>query len=91
MPEPIGGIAAIVKNLEYPKSAKDAGIQGKVFVKAVVDEKGDVINAEVIKGLNSECDNAAISAIKKTKFSVGMDKGKPVQTEIVIPLYFKLQ
>lgn len=91
MPEPIGGMAAIMKNLAYPESAKEAGIQGKVYVKAVIDEKGDVISAEVIKSLNNDCDKSAVSAIQKTKFSVGMDKGKPVRTEIVIPIYFRLQ
>lgn len=91
MPEPVGGMTAIVKNLVYPKSAMEAGIQGKVFIKAVVDENGNVISTEVVKGLEPECDKAAISAIQKTKFSVGMDKGKPVKTEIVIPIYFRLQ
>ncbi|GAB4129507.1 MAG: hypothetical protein Fur0015_03440 [Ignavibacteriales bacterium] len=90
-PEPVGGMQAIIKNLVYPKSAKDAGIQGKVFIKALVDENGNVAKTEVIKSLNPECDAAAISAIKKTKFTGGMIMGKPTQTEIVIPIYFRLQ
>lgn len=42
MPEPIGGFEAIMKNVVYPESAKEEGIQGKVIVKLIVDEKGNV-------------------------------------------------
>ncbi len=35
MPEPIGGIAAIQKNVHYPEIAKRAGIEGRVYVKTL--------------------------------------------------------
>ena len=89
-PEPIGGIEQILKNVVYPISAKEAGIEGKVLVKAIIDESGNVAETEVIKSVNTDCDKAAVDAIKKTKFTPVTKDGKPVKAEVVIPIMFKL-
>ncbi len=91
MPEPIGGIAAIQKKIVYPAIAKKAGIEGKVYVKAFIDKNGDVVRAEIIKGLGAGCDEAAIKAIKDTKFKPGRQRGKPVNVQVSIPVIFRLE
>jgi protein TonB len=90
LPQPVGGIKQILKNVVYPKTAKDAGIEGKVLIKAVVDEKGDVVKTEVEKSVNKDLDEAAIDAIKKTKFTPALKDKKAVKAEIVIPIIFRL-
>lgn len=90
MPAPIGGIAAIQKNIIYPEIAKRAGVQGRVFIKAFVDETGVVRKAEVIKGIGAGCDEAAIDAVMKTRFKPGKQRGKPVKVQVSIPILFKL-
>ncbi len=90
MPEPIGGIGGIAENLKYPDAAKKENIQGKVVIKALIDETGQVVKTEVIKSLHPSCDLAAKAAIKKTKFTPGENKGKKVKAEVVIPVMFKL-
>lgn len=90
MPEPVGGIEQILKNVVYPKSAKNSGVEGKVIVKAFIDTKGNVTKAEVTKRLNDDCDKAAVIAIMKTKFTPAMKDKKPVKAEVVIPIMFKL-
>lgn len=49
MPEFPGGDVGlrtfIAKNVSYPAEARKKGIQGKVYVRFVVDGNGDVINA----------------------------------------------
>jgi protein TonB len=89
-PEPIGGIEAMIKNVVYPVSAKEAGIQGKVLVKTIIDEKGNVVKTEVVESVNADCDKAAMDAIKKTKFTPGIKDNKPVKAEVTIPVMFKL-
>ena len=89
-PEPVGGIEAMIKNVVYPVSAKEAGIQGKVFVKALIDEQGNVTETSILKSVNEDCDKAALDAIKKTKFTPGFKDNKPVKAEITIPVMFKL-
>ncbi|MGD8781844.1 MAG: energy transducer TonB [Ignavibacteria bacterium] len=91
MPSPIGGIAAIQQKIVYPEIAKRAGVQGRVFVKAFVDEQGNVKKVELIKGIGAGCDEAAIKAVQETKFKPGKQRGKPVKVQVTVPVLFKLQ
>jgi len=89
MPEPIGGLNSIQAKIVYPELARRAGIEGKVFVRAYVDETGSVTRAEVIKGIGLGCDEAALDAVLNTKFSPGKQRGKPIKVQVVIPISFK--
>jgi protein TonB len=91
MPEPIGGIGEIQKKIIYPEIAKRAGVEGKVYVLAFVDETGTVTNAKIIKGIGAGCDEAALNAVLKTKFKPGKQRGKAVKVQVSIPVVFKLQ
>ncbi len=91
MPEPIGGIAAIQSKIVYPEIAKRAGVEGRVYVLAFVDETGTVTKVEIIKGLGAGLDEAALNAVKQTKFKPGKQRGKPVKVQVSIPIIFKLQ
>ena len=89
MPQPIGGLQGIQQMIEYPEIAKRAGIEGKVFVRAFVDETGAVTSAEIVKGIGGGCDEAAMDAILKTKFTPGKQRGKPIKVQVTIPIVFK--
>lgn len=91
MPEPVGGIQAIQSKIKYPEIAKRAGVEGKVYVLAFVDETGTVTDAKIIKGLGAGCDEEALNAVKQTKFKPGKQRGKPVKVQVSIPILFKLQ
>lgn len=88
---PIGGMFSIQKNIQYPESAKNKGIQGGVIVAVEIDEDGNVINTEILEGIYPECDKEATNAIKKVKFRPAYKDGVPVKSEVVIPIKFKLQ
>ena len=90
MPEPIGGIKAIQEKIVYPEIAKRAGVEGKVYILAFVDESGNVTKAQVLKGIGAGCDEAALDAVLKTKFKPGKQRGKPVKVQVSIPVVFKL-
>lgn len=90
MPEPIGGIASIQSKIIYPEIAKRAGVEGKVYILAFVDEGGNVTKAEISKGIGAGCDEAARDAVLKTKFKPGKQRGKPVKVQVHIPVVFKL-
>ncbi|HPN37408.1 MAG TPA: energy transducer TonB [Melioribacteraceae bacterium] len=90
MPEIIGGIQALAKNIVYPPDAKEKGIQGKVFVKVYIDEQGNVFDTEIIKSLEKSCDEAAINAVKNLKFKPAVENGKNVKVVVVIPIQFRL-
>lgn len=89
-PQPIGGLAAIQNKIVYPIAAKRLGIEGKVLIQAIIDENGNVAKAKVIKGIGSGCDEAALDAVKSSKFTPGKQRGKNVRVQITIPIVFKL-
>jgi len=91
MPYPIGGIQAILNLIVYPEIAKRAGVEGKVYVLAYVNEQGIVTKTEVLKGIGAGCDEAAEYAVKHTKFSPGKQRGKPVKVKVLVPIVFKLE
>ena len=90
MPQPIGGLQGIQQRIKYPEIALRAGVEGKVFIKAFVDEKGNVVNAEIVKGIGGGCDEAALDAVLKTRFVPGKQRGKPVKVQVTVPVLFKL-
>jgi len=86
MPRIIGGLEAIRKHLVYPDVALRAGVYGKVFVLAYVDEKGNVVKTEVLKGIGAGCDEAAQRAVKQVEFIPGKQRGRARKVRIVIPV-----
>ena len=91
LPEPVGGIEEIQRKIVYPKIAVRGNIEGQVIVRAFVDENGDVIKTELLKGIGAGCDQVSLEAVKQTKFNPGMQRGKPVRVQVSIPIFFKLQ
>ncbi|NNF59574.1 MAG: energy transducer TonB, partial [Rhodothermaceae bacterium] len=90
MPEPIGGIAAIQSNIQYPEMARRAGIEGRVFVQFVVDEQGRPSEIRVVRGIGGGCDEAAVEAVRQARFTPGRQRGRPVKVRMSLPVTFRL-
>lgn len=91
MPEPVEGLPAIIKKIQYPNIAKQAGLEGKVFVMAYVDEQGNVDDVKVLKGIGGGCEEEVIKVLKTTKFKPGMNNGQPVKVKASLSFAFKLK
>ena len=91
VPEPIGGMADIHARIKYPEFARKASVQGRVFVKAFVDEKGNVQKVELLKGIGAGCDEEIMRVVKETKFKPGKQRGKPVKVQVSMSFLFTLQ
>ncbi len=90
MPQPVGGMQALSRNIIYPEKAKQNGTEGKVFLQVYIDETGRVVKTSIIKSAGDILDDAAVSALRKTRFTPGIVEGKPVKVKLVIPVVFKL-
>lgn len=90
MPEPIGGLAAIQRSVVYPEIARRAGVQGRVYVLAYVNELGEVTRVEIIRGIGAGCDEAASRAVMNARFIPGKQRGKPVKVRVSIPIRFEI-
>lgn len=90
-PTPIGGYAALVRNVMYPEIAREAGIQGKVCVEVIITKTGEVRDPRITEGIpNTGLNEAAIAAIMKTKWNPAYQRDKPVSVKILIPIDFRL-
>lgn len=90
-PVPIGGLAGIQSRVEYPAMALRAGIEGRVFVQFVVGTDGVPRDIVVVRSLCPACDEAAVKAIRETRFEPGRQRGQPVSVRFSIPIVFRLQ
>ena len=76
----------------YPEIAQEAGIEGVVVVQAFIDKKGRVKETTILKGIpNTGLDEAAMEAIRKTRFSPAKQRERKVGVWISIPVNFKLK
>lgn len=91
MPELIGGLQALQKEVEYPERALRANIEGRVYVQFIVNEKGEVENPKVIRGIGGGCDEEAIRVVKLAEFKPGMQRGRPVRVQFNLPVIFMIR
>lgn len=96
MPQFPGGVSKlmefITKNLQYPESAQEQGIQGRVIAQYVVEKDGSVSNIRVIRGVSEELDAEAVRVLKlMPKWTPGKQNGKPVRCRYTIPVQFRIR
>jgi protein TonB len=95
MPEFPGGDAGLVKflsnNLRFPASAQQKGISGVVYVGFVINNKGEVTDIKVLKGIDQDCDEEALRVIgKMPKWKPGRQNGGTVSVRYTLPLRFSI-
>ncbi len=79
------------ENPVYPSLARQAGITGTVWVKALVDEEGKVRRAIVAKTSGTvSLDEAAVEAALKCQYKPGIQNGRPVAVWVTYPVEFTL-
>ena len=77
---------------QYPEIAQEAGIEGVVVVQAFIDKKGRVKETLILKGVpNTGLDEAAMEAIRKTRFKPAKQRERAVGVWISIPVNLKLK
>lgn len=96
MPMYLGGIGHlyhfIANEIEYPRIARDNGIEGTVFVQLTIDESGNVKSAEMYRGIGGGCDEESVRVLKLTsgKWIPAYDDGKPIEMKYTQPIKFTL-
>lgn len=76
----------------YPDLAREAGFEGTVRVRVLVDEQGKVIDADVISSdVSPAMDQAAIEAAMKCRFKPAKQRTTPVKAHVMIPFNFRLK
>ncbi len=80
----------VQKNFKYPPIAVEMGIQGKVYVQFVIDQKGYIRNIKT-RGPNELLEVEATRIIAALpRMTPGMQRGRAVMVPYSIPVNFKL-
>lgn len=95
MPQFPGGPAALFeflsKNIQYPKDAEKAKLQGRVIVTFVVKKDGSITDAKVVKSVAPSLDAEALRVINAMpNWAPGRQGGQPVNVKYTVPLTFRL-
>ena len=78
-------------NMRYPVIAREAGIQGSVFVTFVVEIDGSVTNVQVLRGIGGGCDEEAVRVVRAMpKWEPGRQRNQPVRVQYRMPIRFVL-
>jgi TonB family protein len=81
----------ILDNIEYPQTAIDDSIEGRVIIQFVINEDGSVSNPEVLRGIRFDLDEECIRVVKNMPdWKPGKQLGKLVKVRYVIPFIFRL-
>lgn len=94
-PEFPGGEVAFRKylqeNIQYPIMALENDIQGTVYVQFVVDAEGNVVNPEILRGVDPLLDKEALRVVGLSpKWKPAKMGGKPVRANLTVPVKFQL-
>ncbi|WP_185116829.1 energy transducer TonB [Dysgonomonas massiliensis] len=82
----------ISKQLKYPVTAQESGIQGRVIVRFVVTSTGEISDVKVLRGIDPACDKEATRVVKMMpKWVPGKQNGRNVAVYFTLPIIFKLQ
>lgn len=74
----------------YPLSARRMGREGKVLLRLTLDERGKLLNVEVLENPGYGFADAAVSAVKKSRFSPASINNRPVASRVRLPIRFAL-
>ncbi|MDM7915923.1 MAG: energy transducer TonB [Candidatus Eisenbacteria bacterium] len=77
---------------DYPEEARANGVEGTVFVRALVGKDGTVQSAtsDPAKPAPAVLEKAAVDAVRGWTFSPAKSKGDAVETWVVVPVRFVL-
>ncbi len=77
--------------INYPRSAKEAGIEGTVIVNFVVNKDGSITDVQVQRGVTEKLNQEAKRVVRDMPdWNPGKQRGKPVRVRYRVPIRFSL-
>jgi TonB family protein len=81
----------LARNVVYPDYERKHNIEGRVIVKFVIDEEGNVTDATINKGVSPGIDEEALRVVSMfPQWRPGKQNGRSVYVYFTLPIQFKL-
>jgi TonB family protein len=90
LPQIVTNLDSLTELLVYPEIAKRAGVQGEIVIQINLDGNGKIVNRKFIKTIGAACDEAALDALRKSKFYPARIGNEKVNSEINFWFNFNL-
>ncbi len=84
-------LTGLQRSIVYPELAIKAGVEGKVYVRVLIDKYGNAIESKVEHSDNQLLDDAAIDAVMGATFTPARQNGRPVSCWVTVPIVFALR
>jgi len=82
----------IAKNLQWPAECAEMGIQGRVIIRFIISETGEIICPKILRSLYPAMDKEALRVINlMPDFVPASNDGVPIQMCYTLPVLFKLE
>lgn len=82
----------IKENVKFPSQMRDMGRHGRVYVRFVIDKKGNVTSPEILRSPDKQFSDEAVRVINMLpKWQPAIQNLKPVAMYFRIPINFKLE
>jgi protein TonB len=76
----------LAESFQYPESAAEEEIQGKVFVQFIVERDGSITEVKVLRGVHPLLDREVVRVIKSMPaWKPGKQNGEPVRVRYNLP------
>jgi protein TonB len=72
----------------YPMIARKLGKEGKVVLRLTIDERGNLLNVEIIKKADYGFTGAAVEAVKRSTFLPAEKDGRTIVSRVILPIRF---
>lgn len=91
-PKLVEGVAYLRQpDVNYPDSARGAGVEGTTIVRALINADGSVDSVSVQRSArNADLDRAALAAVKKARFKPYRENGVAQAVYTLVPIQFSL-
>jgi protein TonB len=95
MPDMTAFLTSVRENLRYSSTAKDAGTEGTVYVRFIIETTGEITNVRAMNSLEGvggqELVLAAEQAIRMIgRYEPARQNGNPIRLERTLPISFTL-
>jgi TonB family protein len=78
-------------NLQYPSEAREAGIQGTVYITFIVEDNGEITNIRILRGIGGGCDEECIRMVEMMpRWTPAYLGTKAIRLQVTLPITFRL-
>ncbi|KAF5060119.1 hypothetical protein DSECCO2_328930 [anaerobic digester metagenome] len=79
------------ENLRYPHEAREASVEGTVYVTFVIERDGSLSDIKILRGLGYGLDDEVLRVMRlMPRWIPGKQRGKPVRVQYNMPVKFTL-